>query len=143
MSQRVTFSSTRGNSLAARLDLPDGEPRAYALFAHCFTCSKDLPVTFRISRHLAGRGFAVLRFDFTGLGHSSGDFSETNFSSNIEDLIAAAKHVATIAGEPEILIGHSLGGAAALSAAARLPGLKGVVTIAAPSNRPVLNSLSI
>jgi putative redox protein len=131
-SEKVTFTGGQGAELAARLDLPEGPPKAYALFAHCFTCSKDIFAAARIAGALAGRGFAVLRFDFTGLGHSEGEFANTNFSSNLEDLEAAAEFLRANHQAPKILIGHSLGGAAVLAAAGRVPEAAAVVTIAAP-----------
>ncbi|MDJ0956670.1 MAG: bifunctional alpha/beta hydrolase/OsmC family protein [Arenicellales bacterium] len=132
-SQRLKFPGTHGE-LDARFDLPTGPPRAFALFAHCFTCSKDTVAASRVSRALAARGIAVLRFDFTGLGGSDGDFANTNFSSNIEDLIKAAEFLRQRGNGPSILVGHSLGGAAVLSAASRIPECKAVVTIGAPSD---------
>jgi putative redox protein len=121
--------------LAAVLDLPvDDEPVAYALFAHCFTCSKDYKGVSRVSRALAAEGIAVLRFDFTGLGESEGDFSSTTFSSNVDDLVAAADFMARDFEAPTLLLGHSLGGAAVLQAAQRIPAATSVVTIAAPSS---------
>jgi putative redox protein len=121
--------------LAARLDTPDdGEPSAYALFAHCFTCNKNYKAMAHISRALAEAGIAVLRFDFTGLGESEGDFADTNFSSNVADLVAAAEFLKSEFEAPKILIGHSLGGAAVLQAAAHIPSSALVVTIAAPSD---------
>jgi len=140
----MEFQNGRGETLAAILDWPtDGSPtpKGVVVFAHCFTCSKDFPAIFRIAKHLEARGFAVLRFDFTGLGASSGDFADTNFSSNVDDLIAAVNHVTEVVGAPDILMGHSLGGLAALSAAGRVPDLKGVVTIAAPSEAHHLSHL--
>ncbi len=132
-SRRIQFDNGRGQLLSARLDLPvDGEPIAYALFAHCFTCSKDLKAIGNISRSLVSRGIGVLRFDFTGLGDSEGEFSETNFSGNAEDIIAAAEMLGRDFMAPAILIGHSLGGAAVLLAAGRLPRVKAVATIGAP-----------
>lgn len=131
-SEKVTFTGGQGVELAARLDLPEGPAKAYALFAHCFTCSKDIFAAARIAGALAERGFAVLRFDFTGLGHSEGEFANTNFSSNLEDLEAAAEFLRANHQAPKILIGHSLGGAAVLAAAARVPEAAAVVTIAAP-----------
>ncbi|MGH8618380.1 MAG: alpha/beta fold hydrolase, partial [Burkholderiales bacterium] len=110
------FPGADGALLAARLDAPSGPPRAYALFAHCFTCSKDSLAASRISQALTGAGFAVLRFDFTGLGGSSGDFANTNFSSNVADLVAAADWLRMAHAAPALLIGHSLGGAAVLAA---------------------------
>ncbi len=131
-SEKITFTGGHGDVLAARLDLPEGPPRAYALFAHCFTCSKDIFAAARIAGALAQRGFAVLRFDFTGLGSSEGEFANTNFSSNLEDLEAAAEFLRANHQAPKILIGHSLGGAAVLAAAGRVPEAAAVVTIAAP-----------
>ncbi len=131
--ERFTFPGKSGE-LDARLDLPDLKPRAYALFAHCFTCSKDSVAASRISRALAEQGIAVLRFDFTGLGGSEGDFGNTNFSSDVEDLLAAADHLRRIAMAPSILIGHSLGGTAVLAAADSLAEAEAVVTIGAPSD---------
>lgn len=129
---KITFVGALGNELAARLDLPPGKPTAYALFAHCFTCSKDIFAAARVSAGLAERGIAVLRFDFTGLGHSDGEFANTNFTSNVGDLVAAAKWLAEKHEAPGILIGHSLGGAAVLAAAGEIPGAKAVATIGAP-----------
>ncbi len=131
---RVRFEGALGERLAARLELPDGEPRAFALFAHCFTCSKDLKAVVRISRALAERGIGVFRFDFTGLGESEGDFADTDFSSNLEDLVAAASYLGERWGGPEILVGHSLGGVAVLAAAKRVPSARLVATIGAPSD---------
>ena len=134
-SSRLEFPNSTGSAmLAGRLDLPDGDITAYALLAHCFTCSKDVLVASRIAGGLAARGIAVLRFDFTGLGGSAGDFANTNFSSNIADLIAAADFLRQYHRAPEILIGHSLGGAAVLAAAGAIPEAKAVVTIGAPSD---------
>lgn len=130
---RVEFTGSSGTQLAARLELPQGEPRAYAVFAHCFTCSKDSRAATRISRALTASGIAVLRFDFTGLGESGGDFSNTDFSSNVDDLIAAASFLESAHRAPSLLIGHSLGGAAVIAAAGRLPSVRAVVTIGAPS----------
>ena len=132
--QRVTFPGSSGDLLAARLDRPAGPVRAYALFAHCFTCSKDLFAVQRIASELALRGIAVLRFDFTGLGASEGEFANTNFSSNVDDLCRAASYLSDHHRPAEILIGHSLGGAAVLAAAGDLPAVKAVVTIAAPAD---------
>ena len=119
-SEKVTFEGSQGGMLAARLDRPIGPTRAYALFAHCFTCSKDIFAASRIAGALAARGIAVLRFDFTGLGMSEGDFANTNFSSNVADLVAAAHFLRTEYEAPRILIGHSLGGAAVLAAAEKV-----------------------
>ncbi len=133
-SEKITFPNGRGQELAARLELPDAPPAAYAVFAHCFTCSKDVAAASRVSRALRDRGFGVLRFDFTGLGNSDGDFANTNFSSNVADLVAAAEHLRATRGVPALLVGHSLGGAAVLAAAGRIPGVRAVATIAAPSD---------
>ncbi len=130
--ERLTFRGHDGSTLAARLDLPEGPHLATALFAHCFTCSKDIPAARRIAARLAGAGIAVLRFDFTGLGHSEGEFENTSFSSNIHDLVLASKALAERKMAPSLLIGHSLGGAAVLGAADQIDGVKGVVTIGAP-----------
>ncbi len=129
---KITFVGHLGNELAARLDLPLGKPKAYALFAHCFTCSKDIFAAARVSAGLAEKGIAVLRFDFTGLGHSEGEFANTNFSSNVGDLISAAKWLQENHQSPSILVGHSLGGAAVLAAAGDIEGAKAVATIGAP-----------
>lgn len=132
---RLTFPGSGGAALAARLELPEGEaPRAYALFAHCFTCSKNLNAVGHISRAVAAEGIAVLRFDFTGLGESEGDFADTNFSSNVDDLVAAADFLGDRYAAPEILIGHSLGGAAVLQAAPKIDGVAAVATIGAPAD---------
>jgi putative redox protein len=130
--ERFDFPNAKGEKLAALLDLPLGKPTAYALFAHCFTCGKDILAAKRIAERLAAAGIAVLRFDFTGLGGSEGEFADTHFSSNVDDLVAAAKHLRETHGAPEILIGHSLGGAAVLAAAHKIPDARAVVTIAAP-----------
>jgi putative redox protein len=119
--------------LAARLDLPDGIPVAYALFAHCFTCTKDIFAATEICAELARRGIAVLRFDFSGLGHSEGEFANTNFSSNIADLVAAASWLRSGYEAPRLLIGHSLGGAAVLAAAQHIPEATAIATIGAPA----------
>jgi len=133
--QRLYFESAKGEKLAARLDLPiDEKPVAYALFAHCFTCTKNFKAVVNIDRALTREGIAVLRFDFTGLGESEGDFAETNFSSNVADLVAAAEFLASNYEAPRLLIGHSLGGAAVLQAAAQIPSSVAVATIAAPFN---------
>lgn len=132
--ERITFAGHDGSQLAARLDLPDGPVLATALFAHCFTCSKDIPAARRISARLAAMGIAVLRFDFTGLGHSEGEFANTTFTSNVEDLISAAQYLAGRKMAPALLIGHSLGGAAVLRARAGIPTVKAVVTLGAPAD---------
>jgi pimeloyl-ACP methyl ester carboxylesterase len=133
-SNRIFFRGHTGDRLAARLDDPTGRPVAYAVFTHCFTCSKEYHAVNRISRALAGRGIAVLRFDFTGLGESQGDFTETNYSSNIEDLLAAAEYLRLNFESPKLLIGHSLGGSAVLAAAHDIPECIAVVTLAALSD---------
>ncbi|GAA1994008.1 bifunctional alpha/beta hydrolase/OsmC family protein [Catenulispora subtropica] len=133
-SQKITFTGSGGDALAARLELPAGPPRAYAVFAHCFTCGKDAFAAARIARALTGHGIAVLRFDFTGLGQSDGDFGNTGFSSNIQDLIAAADHLRTHHAAPSLLIGHSLGGAAVLAARVHIPEVRAVATIGAPAD---------
>src|SRR6478609_2575263 len=130
--ERFDFPNARGQTLAALLHRPPGEPAAFALFAHCFTCGKDNLAAKRIAERLAMCGIGVLRFDFTGLGTSEGNFADTHFSSNIDDLVAAADYLRKTHGAPAILIGHSLGGAAALAAAHRIPDAHAVVTIAAP-----------
>lgn len=133
--EKVEFENRRGKTLAARLDLPDqGEPAAYAVFAHCFSCSKNTKAAHGVSRHLAGRGIATLRFDFTGLGESEGDFANTNFSSNISDLKCAAEWLGREHQAPALLVGHSLGGAACLMAALDLPSVKAVATIGSPAD---------
>ncbi|MFT4707976.1 MAG: putative OsmC-like protein/pimeloyl-ACP methyl ester carboxylesterase [Ascidiaceihabitans sp.] len=130
--QRITFPTASGAQLSARLDLPAGPHLATAIFAHCFTCGKDIPAARRIAARLAGMGIAVLRFDFTGLGHSEGEFANTSFTSNVDDLVSAADHLASTGMAPTMLIGHSLGGAAVLKAANKIKGLKAVVTLGAP-----------
>jgi putative redox protein len=131
---RIEFAGATGARLAARLDRPATEPVAYALFAHCFTCSKDVFAASRIAQALAAHGIATLRFDFTGLGASEGEFANTNFSSNVGDLAAAAAHMRAHLAAPRLLIGHSLGGAAVLAAAGKVPEAAAVVTIAAPAD---------
>jgi putative redox protein len=133
-SQRQEFIGAHGHKLAARLDGPDGEVKAYALFAHCFTCGKDVFAASRVAQALTEHGIAVLRFDFTGLGASEGEFANTNFSSNLADLVAAADFMRQTYQAPQLLIGHSLGGAAVLASAEKMPEVKAVVTIAAPSD---------
>lgn len=132
--EKIYFQNQDGAMLAAQLELPNnGKPEAYALFANCFTCSKNLKALSYISRSLVAEGIAILRFDFTGLGESEGDFSDTNFSSNKDDLISAAEFLGKKYEPPKILIGHSLGGAAVLLAAERIPSTKAVAVINAPS----------
>jgi len=130
--ERITFPGHAGGALAARLDLPEGPVLAAAVFAHCFTCGKDITAARRIAARLAGMGIAVLRFDFTGLGHSSGEFANTTFTSNVDDLVRAAQVLADRGMAPTLLIGHSLGGAAVLKAASKIASAKAVVTIGAP-----------
>ena len=132
--ERFQFTGSEGQQLAAALDTPEGVIHAYALFAHCFTCGKDVLAAKRIAVALAAKGIAVLRFDFTGLGSSEGDFANSTFSSNVADLVRAADHLRETRKAPAILIGHSLGGAAILAAAGQIPEAKAVVTIAAPSD---------
>jgi len=131
--EKITFLNQNGESLAAKLDSPEnGDPQVFAIFVHCFTCGKDLVSAWNISRTLAEHGWAVLRFDFTGLGESEGDFAATTFSHNVSDLIAAAEFLDTEYLAPSLMIGHSLGGSAALVAAHKIDSVKAVVTIAAP-----------
>ncbi|PUB13161.1 bifunctional alpha/beta hydrolase/OsmC family protein [Yoonia sediminilitoris] len=130
--EKLSFPGHDGQTLAARLDRPDGPQLATALFAHCFTCSKDITAARRIAARLASMGIAVLRFDFTGLGHSEGEFENTNFTSNVQDLHAAYAELAQRSMAPSLLVGHSLGGAAVIKAAADMPTVKAVVTIGAP-----------
>ena len=134
ISQKITFKNAKGMVLAARLELPENEPTAYALFAHCFTCNKNLTAVRTIGKTLTKKNIAVLRFDFTGLGESEGDFEHTNFSSNIEDLYSAAQFLKENYQAPSLLIGHSLGGAAVIYASAKIPSVKAIATIGAPSN---------
>jgi putative redox protein len=133
-SERFDFPNARGERLAAVLDRPDGEARAYALLAHCFTCGKDTLAAKRMAERLTAAGLAVLRFDFTGLGGSEGEFANTTFSSNVADLVAAADHLRRVHQAPALLIGHSLGGAAVLAAAGDIAEARAVVTIAAPAD---------
>src|SRR6201992_3566882 len=132
--ERFQCTGSDGHQLAASLDLPEREPLAYALFAHCFTCGKDVLAAKRIAVSLAASGIAVLRFDFTGLGSSEGDFANSTFSSNVADLVRAADHLRSTRTAAAILIGHTLGGAAILAAASQIPDAKAVVPIAAPSD---------
>jgi len=131
--QKIEFQGHHGNRLAGLLELPEEQPTAFALFAHCFTCGKDIASASRISRALVQKGFAVMRFDFTGLGSSDGDFENTNFSSNVEDLVSAAMYLESDWLPPSLLIGHSLGGTAVLKAAEKIPSVKGVVTLGSPA----------
>jgi len=132
--QKIKFSNQSGHTLAALLELPDKPLLGYAVFAHCFTCNKNLTAVRNIGRALTDNGIAVLRFDFTGLGESEGEFEHTNFSSNVNDLIAAAQYLEKNYASPSILIGHSLGGAAVIFAAQHIKSVKAVATIGAPSD---------
>ena len=132
--ERVTFTGSDGAELAARLDLPAGPPKAFALFAHCFTCGKDIHAASRIANALTDVGFGVLRFDFTGLGMSDGEFANTDFTSNADDLVAAADWLRTNHRAPQVLIGHSLGGSAVLAVAGSIAEVRAVATIGAPSS---------
>ncbi len=134
ITEKVDFIGARGDRLAARLERPKGPALGWALFAHCFSCSKDIHAAQRISRRLTEHGFAVLRFDFPGLGQSEGDFANTNFSSNVEDLVKAAEWLEAEFENPGLLVGHSLGGAAVISAAPRIAGVKAVATLGAPAD---------
>ncbi|GAA1216101.1 bifunctional alpha/beta hydrolase/OsmC family protein [Rhodoglobus aureus] len=138
---KIEFPGSDNNMLAARLELPEGTPAAFALFAHCFTCSKDSFAASRISKALVDYGIAVLRFDFTGLGGSDGDFANTNFSSNIEDVVAATEYLRDTYRAPSLLIGHSLGGAAILAAAHQVPSARALVTIGSPSDPSHITNL--
>ena len=139
--EKVTFENQRGDQLAATLDHPSQGTSTYALFAHCFTCSKDSIAAYRISQALCGQGIGVLRFDFTGLGGSEGDFANTNFSSNLQDLLAASDHMRRKFQAPRILIGHSLGGTAVIAAAHDIPESEAVATIGAPSEADYIRHL--
>jgi putative redox protein len=131
-SRAFEFTGERGIRLAGKLDLPDGPAHSHALFAHCFTCTKDSLAAVRIARALAGQGIGVLRFDFTGLGQSGGEFADSSFSGSVQDLLAAARAMGAESMAPALLVGHSLGGAAVLAAAGELPEVKAVATLAAP-----------
>lgn len=132
--EKIEFKGSQGHKLAARLDRPEEDPKSYALFAHCFTCTKDIFAAGRIAKTLTEDGIAVLRFDFTGLGASEGDFANTNFTSNVQDLVKAAEYMKDNLQPPSLLIGHSLGGAAVLVAASQIPSIRAVVTLAAPAD---------
>lgn len=132
--ERITFPGSQGDELAARLDLPAGPPRAFALFAHCFTCGKDIKAASRVATALTDAGFGVLRFDFTGLGASEGEFANTNFTSNTDDILAAADWLRSTHAAPQLLIGHSLGGAAVLAVAGDIAEVRAVATIGAPAD---------
>jgi uncharacterized OsmC-like protein/alpha/beta superfamily hydrolase len=139
--QRIIFPGSQGAELSARLDLPAGPPLAFAVFAHCFSCSKDLRAVGSIARQLTEQGYAVLRFDFTGLGSSGGEFANTDFSSNVADLIAAAEWLREHHQAPQLLVGHSLGGAATLQAARHIPEVRAVATVGAPADVSHLRGL--
>ena len=133
--KKITFLNNEGQQLLGRLELPPNQkPHNFVIFAHCFTCNKNLSAVKNISRALSSNGFGVLRFDFTGLGESDGDFSDTNFSGNVEDLISAAHFLETNYKSPTLIVGHSLGGAAAIFAATKISSIKAIATVAAPSN---------
>jgi len=133
--QKVTFQNKEGQNLVGRLELPSNRhPHNFVIFAHCFTCNKNLSAVRNIGKALTSNGFGVLRFDFTGLGESEGDFENTNFSGNVEDLIAAADYLKENYSAPTLLVGHSLGGAAVIFAASQIPSIKALSTIGAPSN---------
>ena len=138
---KIEFAGAEDNMLAAQLEVPDGATRAFAIFAHCFTCSKDSFAASRISKALTDDGIAVLRFDFTGLGGSDGDFANTNFSSQTDDIVAAAEYLRTHYRAPSLLIGHSLGGAAVIAAAHRVPTANAIVTIGSPSDPAHISEL--
>jgi fermentation-respiration switch protein FrsA (DUF1100 family) len=139
--EKFDFNNRQGHLISGRLERPRERTHSFAIFAHCFTCSKDVFAASRISRALTSHGISVLRFDFTGLGNSAGDFSNSNFSTNQEDLICAYEALARHETAPQLLIGHSLGGAAVLAAAAAMPEVKAVVTIGAPSDVPHVEKL--
>lgn len=134
-SNKIEFINERGITLSARIDLPaEQDPHNFAIFSHCFTCNKNFSAVRNVSRALASKGFGVLRFDFTGLGDSGGDFSDTNFTSNVADLISASEYLTEHYKAPSLIVGHSLGGAAAIIAAKKIESIKSVATIGAPSN---------
>lgn len=130
--QAFEFDGPRGYQLVGRLELPDGKPQGWAIFAHCFTCGKDSLAATRLARALSARGIGVLRFDFAGLGNSGGSFSDASFAADVEDLVAAGNAMADSGRSPSILVGHSLGGAAVLMAAGEMPGIRAVATLGAP-----------
>ena len=133
--QKVKFQNKEGQNLVGRLELPaNQEPHNYVIFAHCFTCNKNLSAVKNIGKSLTSNGFGVLRFDFTGLGESEGDFADTNFSGNVADLVVAAEYLKDNYKAPSLIIGHSLGGAAAIFAASEIPYIQAVATVGAPSN---------
>ncbi|MGF1527040.1 MAG: alpha/beta fold hydrolase, partial [Candidatus Competibacterales bacterium] len=131
--QKLTFTNAAGQTLVGRLDWPlDGRPKAFALFAHCFTCTKNLRAVKHLSEALSHQGIAVLRFDFTGLGESEGDFADTNFSANVDDLVRAAEVLRERHQAPQLMEGHSFGGAAVLKAPPRIPECRALATICHP-----------
>ncbi|MCO4755718.1 MAG: alpha/beta fold hydrolase, partial [Bacteriovoracaceae bacterium] len=131
--KQFNFKNSNGEQLSGRLELPSGNPRAYAIFAHCFTCTSSLSAVKNISRALTNYGFGVVRFDFTGLGKSEGEFAESHFSANVGDLIAVSNFMNNNYKAPALLVGHSLGGASVISAASKLENIKAVATIGAPA----------
>ncbi|ENE2732122.1 OsmC family protein [Stenotrophomonas maltophilia] len=133
-SSRMTIRGARGIQLAARVEVPQATPRGWAIFAHCFTCGKDSAAAVRVSRALALAGIGVVRFDFAGLGGSEGQFADSSFASNVDDLIAVAQEMTAQGKAPSLLVGHSLGGAAALAAAAEIGSVRAVATIGAPAS---------
>ena len=139
--EKVKFKNAQGLELAAKLEFPEGEVKGYAIFAHCFTCNKNLSAVRNIGRALNNCGIAVLRFDFTGLGESEGEFEHTNFSSNVDDLIFASQFLKDNYQAPSILIGHSLGGAAVIFAAKQIDSIKAVATVGAPSSPKHVSNL--
>ncbi|MEO9889045.1 alpha/beta hydrolase family protein, partial [Nonlabens ulvanivorans] len=133
--EKINFKNTAGYELSGRLELPaDRHPHSYAVFAHCFTCSKNFSATKNITRAMTSAGFGVLRFDFTGLGDSDGDFADSNFSGNVDDLLAAIDYLKEHYKAPSLLVGHSLGGAAVIYASAKADSIKAVATVGAPSD---------
>ena len=141
--QAFEFDGPHGYRLAGRLELPDGEPRGWAILAHCFTCGKDSLAASRVARALAARSIGVLRFDFAGLGNSGGSFADTTFAADVDDLVAAGNAMTSDGKPPSILVGHSLGGAAVLMAAGQMPGIRAVATLAAPfDTRHVLHQFA-
>ncbi|MCH7905491.1 MAG: alpha/beta hydrolase [Armatimonadetes bacterium] len=132
MTEKTVFESDQGLELAAAIDLPEGEPKGFALFSHCFTCTKDLPIAVHIGKALAAEGIALVRFDLPGLGKSQGDFAETTLSGNVADVVAVARQMEDRYGLPSVLIGHSFGGPTAILAAHEIPSVTAVATIAAP-----------
>ena len=134
MTNKIQFQNNQGQNLAAILELPEEKPIGYAIFAHCFTCNKNLTAVRSIGKALNSKGIAVFRFDFTGLGESEGDFEDTNFSSNVEDIIAAANFLDVNYEAPKILVGHSLGGAAVIFAASKIKSIQAIATVGAPAN---------